>query len=67
MDDPQPLLRVSTDDQDFMMLHSEPAKEDRDDSEIVGQFIAIMREIQQQEPLDDPNVIFIDKNGTRYY
>lgn len=29
--------------------------------------LLLMQQIQAQEPLDDPNVIFIDENGKRYY
>ena len=29
--------------------------------------LLLMKEIQEQEPLDDPNVIKIDEDGTRLY
>ncbi|MBI2635858.1 hypothetical protein HYW84_00845 [Candidatus Peregrinibacteria bacterium] len=29
--------------------------------------LILMKEIQEQEPLDDPNVIKIDEDGTRLY
>ena len=29
--------------------------------------LLLMQEIQEQEPLDDPNVIKIDEDGTRLY
>lgn len=39
---------------------------DYDFTNVIG-LLLLMQEIQKQEPLDDPNVIFIDKDGTRYY
>lgn len=64
----KPLIRMTMDDgQEITLLHSETPRTDRDPSDIVWEFVAIMREIQQQGPLDDPDVIFIDKDGTRYY
>ncbi|PIR48855.1 hypothetical protein COU80_04175 [Candidatus Peregrinibacteria bacterium CG10_big_fil_rev_8_21_14_0_10_55_24] len=29
--------------------------------------LLLMKEIQEQEPLDDPNVIKVDEDGTRLY
>jgi len=65
-DDTQPLMRVTKDDQDFTILRSEIPKKVGDYSNVIG-LLLLMQEIQKQEPLDDPNVIFIDKDGTRYY
>lgn len=39
---------------------------DYDFTNAIG-LLLLMQEIQKQKPLDDPNVIFIDKDGTRYY
>ena len=39
---------------------------DYDFTNVIG-LLLLMQEIQKQKPLDDPNVIFIDKDGTRYY
>jgi len=39
---------------------------DYDFTNVIG-LLCLMQEIQRQPPLDDPNVIFIDKDGTRYY
>jgi hypothetical protein len=35
-------------------------------SNVIG-LLMTMREIQQQKPLDDPNVLMVDEDGTRYY
>jgi hypothetical protein len=35
-------------------------------SNVIG-LLMTMREIQQQKPLDDPNVLMVDTDGTRYY
>ncbi len=56
-----------TDEPQPHILKSDAPKKDYNPSDVIGQFIEIMREIKNQEPLDDPNVIFIDKDGTRYY
>ncbi|MEK7591256.1 MAG: hypothetical protein AAB489_03560 [Patescibacteria group bacterium] len=68
VDDPQPLLRVIMEDgHEVTMLRSEtPRKDPPDYSNVIG-LLLLMQEIQKQEPLDDPDVIFIDKDGTRYY
>ena len=29
--------------------------------------LLLMKEIQEQEPLDDPNVLKVDEDGTRLY
>lgn len=66
-DEPKLPLRVTTEDgQDFTISPSEAGMEDVNYSNVIG-LLMLMREIQKQEPLDDPNVIFIDKDGTRYY
>lgn len=66
-DEPKLPLRVTTEDgQDFTISPSEADMEDVNYSNVIG-LLMLMREIQKQEPLDDPNVIFIDKDGTRYY
>ena len=35
-------------------------------SNVIG-LLMTMREIQQQKPLDDPDVIMVDADGARYY
>ena len=35
-------------------------------SNVIG-LLMIMREIQQQEPLDDPDILMIGADGTAYY
>ena len=35
-------------------------------SNVIG-LLMTMREIQQQKPLDDPNVLMVDADGARYY
>lgn len=37
-----------------------------DFTNVIG-LLLLMKEIQEQEPLDDPNVIKIDEDGTRLY
>lgn len=66
-DEPKPPLRMTTEDgQDFTILRSETPKENADNSNVIG-LLLLMKEIQSQKPLDDPNIIFIDKDGTPYY
>jgi hypothetical protein len=48
---------------DFRDKH--PAKwKNYDFTNVIG-LLLLMKEIQEQEPLDDPNVIKIDEDGTR--
>ena len=37
-----------------------------DFTSVIG-LLLLMKEIQEQEPLDDPSVIKIDEDGTRLY
>jgi len=37
-----------------------------DFTNVIG-LLLLMKEIQEQEPLDDPNVLQIDEDGTRLY
>lgn len=43
-----------------------PEDEDVNNSNVIG-LLMIMKEIHEQEPLDDPDVIMIDKDGTPLY
>lgn len=39
---------------------------DFDFSNVIG-LLLLMQEIQEQEPLDDPDVLKVDEDGTRLY
>ncbi len=39
---------------------------DYDFTNAIG-LLLLMKEIQEQKPLDDPNVLKVDKDGTRLY
>jgi len=48
------------------MPDTTPEIEDVSNSNVIGLFM-IMKEIRDQKPLDDPNILMIDKDGTPYY
>lgn len=48
------------------MQDFDPDLDDVEISNVIG-LLMTMREIQRQKPLDDPNILLIDKDGKAFY
>jgi len=48
------------------MQDFDPQYDDVEMSNVIG-LLMIMREIRGQKPLDDPNILMIDKDGEAFY
>ena len=48
------------------MQDFDPDLDDVELSNVIG-LLMIMREIRNQKPLDDPNILLIDKDGKAFY
>lgn len=48
------------------MADFDPDLDDVELSNVIG-LLMIMREIRDQKPLNDPNILMIDKDGKSYY